>query len=1080
MLASGFIRIVLTRCYFLHVRHTYFRLDGSTKVEKRQSLMERFNHDPKVFCFILSTRSGGLGINLTGADSVIFYDSDWNPAMDAQAQDRAHRIGQTCDVHIYRLVSEHTVEENILKKAQQKRHLDFLVMAEGQFTTDFFSKSSLRELVRGIAPEGPDDAMEETDSDEEGNDMSYDAIEHAMAQVEDEEDVVAMKGAKEEFLSEQREFDEENGAPSARTTTTTTPASSKPSTPSQSVHSSMSERGDDDDDDDDHSVAGSSTHGDEFGLAQQDEDGVQTEEHMDDSDEDDDGLDDSMDEDENEHYAGKAQPKRKRTNSKSKRSRAPKRARHGAKKMPPPPKDAQAEERAKEKAREKQMELDEENKLQAWKDSVSSLQGFEDSLNPVDRYALHFREDIDPLYSYVPTAAALASHYDAQHAQTLDLEAMEAEKMTEEATLLQEGELIVGINDREIELYHDLYKRERAHVHFERRKRQLTGAAWTVMKCVKTNLPFYFNTDTREASWDRPMSWLQNEQLALSMSQGYAGLSSSVLHRVLTCLVAYPDRHAVQLVCRSWRDAACQPGLYRKFNTTDQYDTEHDGSGGSGEASGRPLTSKLIQLLETVAHGDTVVFGSGVYYLDDVVEIKTPMRWLAAPDAHVELQMTTGKAQLRWTAKGGVLCGFHLTRRDAADASDQEHPADSEPSLSYHWQHLLHVTRGGFVRAVYCDFDGKHQGNACLAVTGSEASRLVVQQSRIFHAGSSGVLLTKGELVMRHNSVFANGHTGVTVLGGHAVLRRNKIYENARFGIRLLYHAGNIVIEQNVVRDHACGNIDVESSGRRFVIRWNEMAKDEPEDLPHKHGTLRIKTMHIQERVIERNETRPQTNQGTATGPTEPSKLPTPSALLAVASGVTSAALAALQQRLGDTPKNTEAAVIGLKKEAVEAVAPVPLAASKAPMISGPLVVKSNSGAIFAGAIAGITPALPVASQRPSILPTEPQVQVEPPIKPKKTKTEKVLVAGRIVELRDTCEKRVEKIKKPRRPKVESVEAGSAESDNARTESVKSEAPVTPAVAATATREHEQPSLVEAQPLRGAESASEAPATSAQ
>lgn len=66
--------------------------------------MERFNADKRIFVFILSTRSGGIGVNLTGADTVIFYDSDWNPTMDAQAQDRCHRIGQTRDVHIYRLV----------------------------------------------------------------------------------------------------------------------------------------------------------------------------------------------------------------------------------------------------------------------------------------------------------------------------------------------------------------------------------------------------------------------------------------------------------------------------------------------------------------------------------------------------------------------------------------------------------------------------------------------------------------------------------------------------------------------------------------------------------------------------------------------------------------------------------------------------------------------------------------------------------------------------------------------------------------------------------------------------------------
>ena len=104
--------------------YVYMRLDGSTRVEMRQCLMERyeiilvnhtrnyclflnvfvprFNNDTKYFAFILSTRSGGVGINLTGADTVIFYDSDWNPTMDAQAQDRCHRIGQTRDVHIYR------------------------------------------------------------------------------------------------------------------------------------------------------------------------------------------------------------------------------------------------------------------------------------------------------------------------------------------------------------------------------------------------------------------------------------------------------------------------------------------------------------------------------------------------------------------------------------------------------------------------------------------------------------------------------------------------------------------------------------------------------------------------------------------------------------------------------------------------------------------------------------------------------------------------------------------------------------------------------------------------------------------
>ena len=106
---------------FLNMHHfTYLRMDGATSLPQRQKMMEKFNNDASVFIFILSTRSGGLGINLIGADTVIFYDSDWNPAMDAQAQDRAHRIGQKNTVHVYRLVTEGTVEERIVERAKMK------------------------------------------------------------------------------------------------------------------------------------------------------------------------------------------------------------------------------------------------------------------------------------------------------------------------------------------------------------------------------------------------------------------------------------------------------------------------------------------------------------------------------------------------------------------------------------------------------------------------------------------------------------------------------------------------------------------------------------------------------------------------------------------------------------------------------------------------------------------------------------------------------------------------------------------------------------------------------------------------
>lgn len=114
----------------------YLRLDGTTKTDDRQKVVERFNTDTRIFCMILTTRAGGIGLNLTGADAVVFYDTDYNPAIDNQAQDRAHRIGQTKPVNIYRLVSEQTVEENILRRANEKRTLESLVISRAGFTTE--------------------------------------------------------------------------------------------------------------------------------------------------------------------------------------------------------------------------------------------------------------------------------------------------------------------------------------------------------------------------------------------------------------------------------------------------------------------------------------------------------------------------------------------------------------------------------------------------------------------------------------------------------------------------------------------------------------------------------------------------------------------------------------------------------------------------------------------------------------------------------------------------------------------------------------------------------------------------------
>jgi ATP-dependent DNA helicase len=107
------------------------RIDGGVAQDDRRAQIERFNTDPEMKLFLLSTRAGGQGINLASADTVILFDSDWNPQQDLQAQDRAHRLGQTRPVIVYRLATKGTVEESLLMSADAKRRLEKLVIKKG-------------------------------------------------------------------------------------------------------------------------------------------------------------------------------------------------------------------------------------------------------------------------------------------------------------------------------------------------------------------------------------------------------------------------------------------------------------------------------------------------------------------------------------------------------------------------------------------------------------------------------------------------------------------------------------------------------------------------------------------------------------------------------------------------------------------------------------------------------------------------------------------------------------------------------------------------------------------------------------
>nr|XP_034895814.1 ISWI chromatin-remodeling complex ATPase CHR11 isoform X1 [Populus alba] len=136
--------------YLMFRGYLYCRIDGNTGGEDRDASIDAFNKPgSEKFCFLLSTRAGGLGINLATADVVILYDSDWNPQVDLQAQDRAHRIGQKKEVQVFRFCTEYTIEEKVIERAYKKLALDALVIQQGRLAEQkTVNKDELLQMVR--------------------------------------------------------------------------------------------------------------------------------------------------------------------------------------------------------------------------------------------------------------------------------------------------------------------------------------------------------------------------------------------------------------------------------------------------------------------------------------------------------------------------------------------------------------------------------------------------------------------------------------------------------------------------------------------------------------------------------------------------------------------------------------------------------------------------------------------------------------------------------------------------------------------------------------------------------------------
>jgi F-box-like len=390
---------------------------------------------------------------------------------------RAHRIGQTREVHIYRLITEHSIEENILSKAKQKKNLDILVMDRGNFdasapsnkgesssseeeAVDVYTKKGLQAIL-GIS--GDEDREDDLSPEEKGPaDISKEQMEIAMASLEDEDDVKALRGAQREAEEDLKEFDE----------------SAVPQ--------------------------------------------------------------DNSDDEEEE----------------TEKQDSTKTARKPPKKMKAKDGEGDSDEKAEEEENVDKNELEKE--FAAWR----SAGGFdatviENSLSSMEKYALRFRESIDPYYSIFAIIDQRRKLEAMGSAEEIDIEQVEREKATEERQAIEDGDLLAtGIRPEDLIRQRAFYRREKARLRSEKKRRFLTGENWSQRIDGLTKKLFWYNDDTGEAIWEKPQVVAELQEDSLARKQGWSQLPIKPLVHIMEFLVPFPERQKCSSVCRQWRLAA--------------------------------------------------------------------------------------------------------------------------------------------------------------------------------------------------------------------------------------------------------------------------------------------------------------------------------------------------------------------------------------------------------------------------------------------------------------------------------------------------------------------------------------------
>jgi hypothetical protein len=380
--------------------------------------------------------------------------------------------GQTRDVHIYRLITEHTIEENILSKAKQKKNLDIMVMDQGNFDassllpkeeTKLVADDVIKEVytkkgLQAIFGMTNDDTADELAPEGDARDFSKEQMEMAMTALEDEDDVKALRGAQKEAADELKEFDE-----------------------SAEIQTTSDDEGDDPE-----------KHDEKFEK----------------------GL----------------------SNTQKQETK-------------------QSEDGLKRTIEENVDQNDLEKEFAAWQSSEGfDRTAIEKSLFPTERYGIRFHESIDPFYSIFFINEERRRIQAKEEGGEIDIEELERVKANEERRAMEDGDLLsTDTQPEDLVRQRNLYRREKARLRSNKKRRQLKGENWSQRIDGLSQKIFWYNEDTGEAIWEIPRVVAELRADEVANKEGWRKLPTKPLVHIMGYLIPFPDRQTCSKVCRQWK-----------------------------------------------------------------------------------------------------------------------------------------------------------------------------------------------------------------------------------------------------------------------------------------------------------------------------------------------------------------------------------------------------------------------------------------------------------------------------------------------------------------------------------------------